>query len=112
MVSRLLRRTRIAVSVALVVWAEPAIAQGTGIVRGRVVERSSERPLADVSVTILGSSLVGVTNTDGDYTIANVPIGTRTLTARRIGYARSSQPVSVIAGGEVRADFRLSETAS
>jgi TonB-linked SusC/RagA family outer membrane protein len=84
----------------------------TGTIRGRVIDGGSQRPISDVQVTVAGTTLGAATNVNGEYTIANVPVGQRELVARRLGYTRRTQTVSVTAGSEARADFGLSLTAS
>ena len=89
-----------------------AAAQGSGVVRGRVVEAAGGRPLADVSVSVVGTTFGALTNANGDYAISNVRTGVHVLQARRIGYARVTQEVQVTTGGDVRADFRLNQAAA
>ena len=84
----------------------------TGTVRGRVVEVGTQRPIADVQVTVAGTTMGAVTTSTGDYTIANVPAGSQTIAARRIGYTRVTQQVSVAAGQSATANFTLSQAAS
>ena len=91
--------------------AGSAAAQGTGIVRGRVTD-SNQRPLSDVTVTVTGTALGATTNENGDYTLAVVPAGSRTLVTRRIGYGRVTKTLDVPAGGEVRADFALNQSVT
>ena len=49
--------------------------QQTGTVRGRVTESGSQRPVANVQVTVVGTGSGALTGQNGDYTIANVPAG-------------------------------------
>jgi TonB-dependent starch-binding outer membrane protein SusC len=69
----------------LVGFATPAMAQGSGVVRGRVMDASGSRPIQDASVNIVGTQLGALTNANGDYAISNVPAGQQTVAARRIG---------------------------
>src|SRR5215218_4947465 len=88
-------------------------AQGTtGSIRGRVTESVSGRPIPDATVTLAGRTQGAVTSANGDYFIPNVAAGTASVTARRIGYGRSTRSVDVTAGAEARADFTLAVTAS
>jgi TonB-dependent starch-binding outer membrane protein SusC len=87
-------------------------AQATSVIRGRVTDAGTGRPISDVQVTITGRPIGGVTNSTGDYTIPAVPAGTHELVARRIGYARTARTVTVSTGAETRADFTLRVTAS
>lgn len=63
-----------------------------GRITGRVIMTSSERPLADATVTVRNpadSSLVtgGVTDSTGAFAINDVPIGTYTLRVSFVGFA-------------------------
>ena len=89
-----------------------AHAQANGTIRGRVTEAGSQRPLSDVTITVVGTTIGGVTNANGDYAISGVPGGARQLSARRLGYARVLQPVTVTGGATVRIDFTMSQAAS
>jgi protocatechuate 3,4-dioxygenase beta subunit len=92
---------------------------GTGTVRGRIVSAATGDPLHRVQVTLSGGAQTvrpAVTDTRGDYQIPDVPAGSYTVTARRLGYLTAQygqrgergRPV-VIASGEVvpRIDFSL-----
>ncbi|HET8896729.1 MAG TPA: TonB-dependent receptor, partial [Protaetiibacter sp.] len=96
----------------LLALAQTSLAQSTGIIRGRVTEAGTGRPVPDARVTITGRQQGAVTSPTGDYTIPNVAAGTAELLARRIGYGRSTRTVTVNAGAETRADFAISMTAS
>ncbi len=88
----------------------PSVAQ-VGVVRGRVTEAGSQRPVPDAQVLVVGTSTGAVTNAAGEYTL-RAPAGARVLQARRIGFASVQQSVTVAAGGEARADFALAQAAS
>src|SRR5215218_8885265 len=62
------------------------VAQGTGTVRGTVVESSSRRPISDVQILVAGSSMGAVTGSDGTFRLNNVPQGERVLRVRRLGF--------------------------
>ena len=96
----------------LVCSTDPLVAQGTGIIRGRVTETGTGRPVDGATVTLVGRSQGAVTSASGDYSIPNVPAGSVEVLARRIGYGRSTRTVNVTAGTETRADFTISMMAS
>jgi TonB-linked SusC/RagA family outer membrane protein len=85
-------------------------AQGT--IRGRVIDAGTQSPIADARVTITGSDARAVTNSDGDYVIANAPAGQQEIIARRVGFTRRLQTVTVTVGGENRVDFALPMSAT
>ncbi|HEX2206359.1 MAG TPA: SusC/RagA family TonB-linked outer membrane protein [Longimicrobium sp.] len=87
--------------------ARPAAAQGTGNIQGTVSDADARTPLAGVRVSVDGTTLGAVTGADGRFEIRNVPAGTRTLRAARLGYATAQRQVSVTAGGTATAVFSL-----
>lgn len=92
--------------------AAPLAAQGTGTVRGRVIDAASQRPIPDAQITITGTAVGAVTNANGDYVIAAAPAGARELVARKLSYARRVQSVTIEGGAEVRVDFAMSLSAT
>ena len=74
-----------AASVALVgvLSAAPAVAQGTAVLTGTVLDSATKRPLADVVVTVTSPGLQGeqtvVTDSSGTYRIPNLPPGVYAL---------------------------------
>ena len=87
--------------------ARPAAAQGTGTIQGTVTDAQNRSPLPGVRVSVDGTTLGAVTDADGRYELRNVPAGTRTVRAARIGYAGAQQQVSVAAGGTATVNFSL-----
>ena len=83
---------------------------GAQQITGRVVATSGE-PLAAVQVFIAGSGIGALTQQNGRYLLLNVPAGTHTLTAERIGYQTVTSQVTVTAGETAVQDFTLSEQA-
>ena len=102
---------RILGAIGLLTLAAPAIAQGTGSIRGKVTDATA-RPLSDVSVAVVGTTLGGLTNSAGDYVIANVPAGAQQVATRRLGYNRGVKSVTVSAGESATADFTLAVTVT
>ncbi|MBL8981510.1 MAG: TonB-dependent receptor plug domain-containing protein, partial [Gemmatimonadetes bacterium] len=88
-----------------------AFAQGVGTVQGRVSDAASGRPLPDVQVQVTDSRLGAVTNAQGEFTITSVPIGSRTVVARRLGFQQATRVVTVAAGAAVRVEFALEVSA-
>ncbi len=100
------------VSLALAGTAVSASAQSIGVIKGRVVEEASDRGVPDAQVRVTGTELVAVTNSNGDYTIAAAPAGTREVSVRRIGYARQVRGVTVAVNQTVTANFAINQAAS
>lgn len=86
-------------------------AQEGGRVTGKVLEESSNSPLAGVSVQVVGG--IGATSTDfeGDYTLGLGP-GTYTLRFSSVGYdVKEISEVTVESGRAVEIDIVLSPSA-
>lgn len=86
---RLLRTFAILAAVS-----SPLAAQ-SGTVRGSVVDSASQRGIPGVSVTVSGSTRGTITDDAGRFTLHDVPSGSTTLRAKRIGYALEERTVSV-----------------
>ncbi|RSK44937.1 SusC/RagA family TonB-linked outer membrane protein [Hymenobacter rigui] len=74
-----------------------AYAQGIGTVSGRVLDEKGEG-MPGVTVIIEGTNLGGSTNSDGSFSIQNVPSGPHTLVMSFVGYTTQRQSISVTAG--------------
>ena len=86
-------------------------APATGTVTGRIIEQSTQRPLSDVQVTVVGTQRGALTNEQGDYRITGLPLGPVTIRAQRIGYSPSTQSVTITGANPATANFVLSATA-
>lgn len=106
------RFTALALVLAVSLIADAAAAQATGRIRGRVTDADDQSALPSVQVSIVGTTLGGVTGATGLYTISNVPPGRVTLRVRRIGYQSITRDVTVPADGEVVADIPLTRAAT
>jgi TonB-dependent starch-binding outer membrane protein SusC len=99
-----------AVALLVAAFAGGATAQ-QGSVAGRVTDRSTQQPIAGAEVLVLGTNLRGRTGQDGRYRVTNLPVGQHTLQVRLIGYATTSQAVTVSAGEAASVDFAVSAAA-
>jgi iron complex outermembrane receptor protein len=107
-------RGLVAVSVGGLLCAIPLGAQqvATGTITGRVVDSTSQQPLANVTVAVPGTQRGALTAADGRFTITAVPAGTQQVRAQRIGYGSKQQQVTVTGGASVTVTFSLAATAS
>ena len=89
--------------------AQPAstLAQGTGAVEGTVRTREDGRTLSAAIVSVRGTSLIAVTDGEGNYRITGVPAGTVYIETSYIGRRAGGRSVEVRAGATVRADIEL-----
>ena len=96
---------------ALVALAPPERAEAQGQVVGQVVDQATLRPLGEVQVYIPGTGLGALTRADGRFLILNVPVGTHSITAERIGLRSSTLQVTVVNGQSVTIEFQLEAEA-
>jgi hypothetical protein len=92
-------------------FAMPPAAVTTGAIQGQVVDRATGEPVAGVRVILVFDAWgavnpTAVTDADGHYTIADVPVGHYDKLAVEGGHYRGRQQVSVSAGATT-ADFAL-----
>jgi hypothetical protein len=64
--------------------------EALGTISGKVTD-DNDNPIAEAEVIIEGTTLSATTNENGDYTIADVSVGTYTVTASVEGYTPDSQ---------------------
>ena len=108
---RVLVRTFALVAGAALALAPAVRAQDTGTVTGQVTDATSQRALGSVQVHLTGTGLGTLTRDNGRYVILNVPAGTYTLRAERIGYGMEEAQVVVTGGGTVQQDFVIQAQA-
>ncbi len=87
-------------------------AQGAGgTISGRVVDSTSQQPLANVQVQIVGTPRGALTRADGGFTIVGVAAGSPTVRATRLGYNPQNKTVTVADGQTANVDFSLGASA-
>lgn len=88
-----------------------AQAQATGFIKGTVIDSASRRPVDGVQVVVAGSTLGALTSAGGTYVIRNVPVGTYSVRATRLGFGPAQRSVTVAALDTAVADFTLRAAA-
>ncbi|MEO8193697.1 MAG: SusC/RagA family TonB-linked outer membrane protein [Gemmatimonadales bacterium] len=84
----------------------------TGTITGRVVDSTSQQPIAGVAVQVEGTTRGTMTANDGGFRLSGVPAGPQSVRVRRIGYTSQRKSVSVGAGATQDLQFGLSTSAS
>jgi len=94
----------------LVRYVVPALAAGllwvvslgaqdsTGVVTGKVTDGTTQQPLPNVEVAVVGTPHRQLTKSDGAFLLSGVPGGVHRLRASRIGYGSQVQDVTVTVG--------------
>ncbi|MFW6010653.1 MAG: carboxypeptidase-like regulatory domain-containing protein, partial [Gemmatimonadota bacterium] len=82
-----------------------------GAIAGQVIDAQSAQPVAGAQVTIPGTEIGILTDSDGNYRLTGVPTGPVEVRVRLIGYSPASQTVTVEAGETATANFELALSA-
>jgi TonB-linked SusC/RagA family outer membrane protein len=88
-------------------------AQGTtGSITGRVVDSTTQQPVANATVNVVGTQIGALTRVDGRYFLNAVPAGAQRIRITRIGFGAQEAPATVTAGGTTTLDFTLVAVAA
>ena len=59
----------------------------TGVIRGKVIDKQSEKPIEGANVALTGSEgIAEVTDAEGNFKLSNVPLGRQNIQVSFIGY--------------------------
>ncbi len=86
-------------------------AQATGRITGTVASDAGQ-PVTTAQVSIPGTRFAARTDMAGRYQILNVPAGAYTVRATSMGHAAQDVSVTLTAGGQATADFKLPVVAT
>jgi len=78
----------------------PLWAQSGGTLKGTVVDGSEKFPLPTVRISLAGTKIFGVSDMDGNFSIANIPAGTYKVSFELAGYLLESKSDIIISGGQ------------
>lgn len=97
------------VSIILILTISNGIAADS--IRGVVTDKSTGKPLLNVNVSILGTSLGAASDKDGQFVIKNVPAGVYTIQLSSVGYKTVTlSNIKLIQGETTRIDIELQPT--
>ncbi len=94
----------------LLIFGLPGIlsAQSEVKIRGRVIDKSTGKPLPDTNISVVGTGFGGISDLNGSYRIENLPDGEYKLRVTYIGYiTQISSPLTVSPDHIAIADFSL-----
>ena len=95
---------------ALFLLPVPRIAPDTGVIAGTVTD-ARHQPIANASVTVIGTAFTALTDPHGHYTLSRIPAGTYTIRAAYIGYQAVHLTGVKVKGGDTTT-VNISLTAS
>jgi TonB-dependent starch-binding outer membrane protein SusC len=84
----------------------------TGAIGGKVTDGTTQQPIADVSITITGTSHSVLSKSDGSYILSGLGSGVQHVRVTRIGFSPVTQDVTVNAGGMTSVDFAMQPQAA
>ncbi len=85
----------------------------SGTISGSVVDTATSKPLSDALVTASPALFSATTDTNGNFTIQNVPVGIYQITASMGGYqSQTTGYISIVAGKTTNIPFQLSAPPS
>lgn len=102
-------RSLLAALATLVAIPAAASAQ-VGSIAGTIRDAATRQPIPDVTVFVVGSPRAGRTDDRGAFRINQVPAGTVTIRAVRIGYSAKTKQVTVGAGEIANGDLDLGQS--
>ena len=83
-------------------------AQGSGSIKGQVVDSETGEPLIGANVVILNTSLGIAADINGEYYLRYVPAGKRTVKVSSLGYATATKDIDIADGANITNQiFRL-----
>ncbi len=102
---------RAAVLVGLLATAAPALlqaqARAPGTINVTVTDAATRQPVEAARVFIAGTTFGGQTNAEGRLSLRQIQPGSYTIRILRVGYAETSQPVTVESGGTATVTAQL-----
>jgi TonB-dependent receptor len=88
-----------------------SFSQGTGIVKGSVIDQSSKEQLPGANILVKGTGIGTTTDIYGQFTLRGAPSGRQTLVVSYLGYVTSNITVAIPANGTVTQDISLATKA-
>jgi outer membrane receptor for ferrienterochelin and colicins len=83
----------------------------SGVLRGRVLDRDSGRPVSSAEIAVSGQAASTTSNVDGRWSLPPLAPGGYLLRVRRIGYAPATLKVSLGGGDTSGVEVRLTPSA-
>jgi len=84
-----------------------SLAQGSGIIKGQVVDQTTGESLVGANIMIVNTSIGNAADLDGNFVLRLVPVGTWTLKVSYVGYRSVTLEVTVANNATVDQNFRL-----
>ena len=89
---------------------QASLAQGTGTVRGTILDQTTGEGLPSANVLLEGTSIGAAADLDGKFLLRGVPSGMQKFTASYIGYTPQTVTIEVFENRTVEQNFTLTIT--
>ncbi len=106
------RALGIALVLPAVATAAAAAASAQGAIDGVARSAHDNTPLPGVAVVVAGTRLGALSDVDGHFHISDVPVGTHTIVARRLGLDSLARQVEIREGAATSVNLALRESAA
>jgi len=101
---------RILPALVILLVAGTAMAQDKGSISGRVTDKRTGHAIPFATVSVVGAQKGGLTDSQGDYVVNGIPVGTYEVKVLFLGYKPDSRPgVVVTAGKPIAVNFQLQD---
>ena len=79
----------------------------TGAISGKVISKTTNQPMKNTNISIIGTSLGTATNSEGEFNILEVPCGFYKITSSNIGYEDKTIEITVLPDDTIEVLFEL-----
>lgn len=74
---------------------------GTGSLKGTVIEQGTNEPIENVKVKIVASNTTVLSDANGEFSMSNIPAGEQSVSGDKDGYLASFEAITIISESEV-----------
>jgi len=85
----------------------PSLIKAQGSLRGVVTDSVTNDKLIGATVAVVGTSLGGMTDVNGEFRIVNIPSGKRQLKITYVGYRNKIVPIDIVSGQTIRVNLQI-----
>ena len=82
-----------------------------GSIAVHITDKATGAAIAQAQISVIGTTLGGLTNNDGRVTVVGVPLGAQDVRIARIGYAEQKRTLTMVAGTPVALEVQLASVA-
>ena len=108
-----MKKNSIGLTLGFVLFAFLSQAQNTGRLSGKIIDKLTQQPLANVNVSVVGTTKGNVSDSLGFFRITGLPLSSITVDFSSIGYKKSTLfNLILTSGNETNINIELEPEAS